>query len=1133
MELPDSLSTGGPSARSVAAQLHLALEGETMRLSLRVGKAKEHEASFTYHSPVAEGDAADTRWLLEDHPRLQGRSADPIAARIKERLHALSSELRRAVFESAAEAQPIRDALANPVILGQLHVLIEEPQTAPWTPWELMSAPESTEPLSVLAASFTRVSPSSVTAQFSRKSAKLRVLLVTARPAGEDDVPFRSVASRIVQAVAASPETAIQVDLLRPPTYQALLDTLAAASETEAPYDAVHFDGHGSYEADLFDENSKRSYLYFEGPDGSTEAVSGSILGADLAQHHVSYLLLNACRSAYVESASDAGARTTERTFGTLAGEVRAAGVAGVLAMGFNLYVVTAARLVANTYAALATGNNLSEAVSHARRDLYRAQGANVAGAFDWLVPIAFSGEVIPEGDRPDKIPNLAIRASTTTPSSAAVIDPGAAQGPRSDERPFFGYDDVLLRLDRACGASRAVQLVGLAGSGKSAVAGEFTRWWAATTPDAGIVLDVDSFESFHDFQEQFEKCRAAALEQTASAARLVVLEGVNYILDSESEIWSAEDRLAIEQWIGKQIDSRVSLLMTGRTPVSLADETIVLEGLDQESRTELAANAGFDAERARELPGLLAWSQGIPVVVLQLPAIVESLPAQDNVTVWKLLSDLRSGKTELSGPQLGMSLIQHAGLKFFNVSRLRRAVLPFVLHLFQAYLADEQWKLFSQMSAMKGLNLAGAGDASAILEEELRPAVLAGLVSRTSRGYLLHPLAPIAIEPGLAGTMQALTQGSQELMGQVMGAAWVSYIQSVSTTIRMAEMLPSAGAFGPLRRQRENLNNALAISVLGTWWGLALPLLHKLRDNLIAESRADEWREILNDIFRRLQESPPQENEMGPENAMLHIIRLVAEEAERDGDEEQVRALRDLQLLYAYSEDTTIEVLDSDKESGKGKEIDVGRNRRISGLLERGDVAAGENSPDCLAFYNEALRLAEEGKDLIRLGEVHYAIAKAHLNVTALRDPAKYEFHAREAIKIGRDLGPLGLKLYVRASVSLGNAIVEEQRILEKPDPERLNEARQALTLGVTAENVGRIIRGSAHNGLGNLNRIEDDVEAAATEYLAACKEFEAAGDVRSLRLAQRNAAIALATLGKTEDALSLAQQAGLNDGT
>lgn len=1124
MELPNALSARRNPAQPVDAHLHLAIDGETMRLSLRLGEAEKHEAAFTYHSPVTDDDAGDTRWLLEDYPRLAGRSVEPIASRIEERLHALAAELRTAVFESAEEAQPIRDSLANPELVNQLHISIEESQSSPWTPWELMPAPDSSEPLSLLASSFTRISTSATAAQLPSKSDKLRVLLITSRPSGEDDVPFRSVASRIVQAVAASPETVIQVDLLRPPTYESLLETLAAASETEAPYNVVHFDGHGSYEADVLDEDSKRGYLYFETTDGSTEAISGSILGADLAQYNVSYLLLNACRSAYTE-ANSAASKTTERTFGTLATEVRKQGVAGVLAMGFNLYVVTAARLVANTYVALAAGYNLSEAVGHARRDLYHTEN-DVAGAFDWLVPITFSGEAVGEREQPDIIPNLTVQASTTTPTSAAVIDPGAGQGSRSDKRPFFGYDNVLLRLDRACGASRIAELVGLSGVGKSAVAGEFARWWAATTPDAAIVLDVDSFGLFNDFNEQFQKCLAQAQAQTSSGVRLVVLEGANNILDGENERWSADDRSSLQHWIEQQSTSSVALLMTGRTPSGLSDvETIVLEGLDQESRAELATLAGFDRKSARQFPGLLPWSQGVPAVVLQLPFIVDSLPAHDGATARKILSDLRSGKTLLAGPQLGMGLIQRSGLEFFNVSKLRRAVLPFVLHLFQSYIGDEQWKLFYQFTTMKGLKLSVDGDAETMLAEELRPAVRAGLASRTSHGYLLHPLAPIALDPGLAATMQVLTRGNPDVTREVMGAAWGSYIQSVSVTIRMAERFPSPGPFGSLRLQRENLTNALEISVLGAWWGLALPLVHKLRDALLSESRDDEWKEILNEILVRIQESQPQENEMGPESAMLQIIRLLAEEAEHEGNEELLKTLRDLQLQFSYAEDTTIELPD-------GKEFDVGRIRKISSLLKRGDVAASEDSPDCLVFYNEALRLAEEEpKDLIRIGEVQYAIARAYLNVTGLRDPVKYEFHARETIKTALALGPLGSNLYVRASVSLGTAIIEEQYRVEHPNPERLEEAREALMLGVTAESVGEITRGTAHNGLGNLARLENDLQTALEEYLSACKDFEAVGDIRSLRVSQANAISVLSKLGKTEDALNIAREAGLTE--
>jgi hypothetical protein len=60
----------------------------------------------------------------------------------------------------------------------------------------------------------------------------------------------------------------------------------------------------------------------------------------------VPLLALNACRSAYAETPATPGkvlASDQARSFGSLAQEVMAAGVVGVLAMRYKVYVVTAA----------------------------------------------------------------------------------------------------------------------------------------------------------------------------------------------------------------------------------------------------------------------------------------------------------------------------------------------------------------------------------------------------------------------------------------------------------------------------------------------------------------------------------------------------------------------------------------------------------------------------------------------------------------------------------------------------------------------------------------------------------------------------------------------------------------------
>lgn len=61
---------------------------------------------------------------------------------------------------------------------------------------------------------------------------------------------------------------------------------------------------------------------------------------------------------------------TKVRALGSLAQEVMDAGVAGVVAMRYNIYVVTAAHFVADLYETLVHGQTLGEAVTMGRKQL-------------------------------------------------------------------------------------------------------------------------------------------------------------------------------------------------------------------------------------------------------------------------------------------------------------------------------------------------------------------------------------------------------------------------------------------------------------------------------------------------------------------------------------------------------------------------------------------------------------------------------------------------------------------------------------------------------------------------------------------------------------------------------------------
>jgi hypothetical protein len=168
---------------------------------------------------------------------------------------------------------------------------------------------------------------------------------------------------------------AFDLDVLRPPTFARLGQVLRAAQDTGRPYHVVHFDGHGTW-ADLGratavsggdgkpsplrygdPRGGAHGYLLFEAPDtpDNLRYVNGPELGDLLAQTGVPILVLNACRSAHAELAVtlEEAARQTEatqgargdaharvRAYGSLAQEVIDAGVAGVVAMRYSVYVV-------------------------------------------------------------------------------------------------------------------------------------------------------------------------------------------------------------------------------------------------------------------------------------------------------------------------------------------------------------------------------------------------------------------------------------------------------------------------------------------------------------------------------------------------------------------------------------------------------------------------------------------------------------------------------------------------------------------------------------------------------------------------------------------------------------------------
>jgi hypothetical protein len=316
-----------------------------------------------------------------------------------------------------------------------------------------------------------------------------------------------------------------------------------------------------------------------------------------------------------------------------------------------------------------------------------------------------------------------------------------------------------------------------------------------------------------------------------------------------------------------------------------------------------------------------LEWAQGIPALVRRLPELLDAAAPTSIDDTDKLLWSLRDGW--LSTEQERERLLEWAGLEVFDVARLTDPTLPMALMLFHEYLAVSDWQTFCQLMAAQGWNL-GQDDPARVLTEQLTLGVAAGLACQHgTHGFRLHPLAPAALRQSFEIILTQSTQGDPDRFALVRKRLWAVYVQTVrlSPQVLGLALPPRPGTLGLARRaQRQNLAFATQVGVKGAWWALALPIARRLRDELLAERRADEWPALFNRIVTLYREYPPTESEMGLENVPMLMTKLHAEEAERAGDLAEARRLREQATRQAFARDLTLTVEPTGPEDGSAE---------------------------------------------------------------------------------------------------------------------------------------------------------------------------------------------------------------------
>ncbi len=554
-----------------------------VEISLKGGTFRQSAVS-EFEFFLSLQDQESIRWYLEDYPLYRHDPAPTIAARVEKRMAEIGKELFEKVFESGKDGTKLwarfEDHLSNARIEVQTEV-----REATAIPWELIRDTGTDTCLALHAAAFvhSNYQPARQFKPVENGEGPIRILLAICRPGGRNDVPFRSVASQLIKGLADADRDLFQLDVLRPATYEALGKTLRRAREAGNPYHVVHFDGHGAFvemdeviaamkqkdeerekavrrlleeigiaNAHRFDAAAtvypkgqragKHGYLCFENPDHpeNLRFVDGEDIGNLLAEMGVRVLVLNACRSAHAEAPekpeenSDAAGtdpHAQTRAFGSLAQEVVNAGTAGVVAMRYNVYVVTAAQFVADLYGSLIASNPLGKAVTLGRKALSDKPIREITGDAlalqDWCVPVVYEAGPIalfPE-QTAEKSLKITLSDSRATPSRGH-LDPDL---PPTPDAGFWGRDETLLALDRAFDDHGVVLLHAYAGSGKTAAVAEFARWYTLTGGVQGPVL-FNAFEQYKPLArvlEKFGQVFGPMLEQQA---------GINWLAKSDDD---------------------------------------------------------------------------------------------------------------------------------------------------------------------------------------------------------------------------------------------------------------------------------------------------------------------------------------------------------------------------------------------------------------------------------------------------------------------------------------------------------------------------------------------------------------------------------------------------------------------
>ncbi|MCZ8226261.1 MAG: tetratricopeptide repeat protein [Microcystis sp. LE19-84.1B] len=581
---------------------------------------------ITVTDPFTNQEEKDLEWYFEEwlvFPTLDTDKAQKAANSVQN----YGENLFKQVFQSNLNAYgEYRDLRKQ---LSQLQIIIES-QSPEFQAlhWEALKDPDLPRPFSIdCIISRQRRGATVVPVQMATYPT-INLLVVIARPNEESDVNYRTISRPLVELVNSS-EIPVKIDILRPGTYESL--TRHLDEKGEGYYHVIHFDVHGGlmeYEQyqrqvhgdswryqrgwgleDLARYEGVKAFLFLEGEEkGQATPVEATELANLLTGKNIPICILNACQSAKQISQESEDYRET-----SLGSRLMTAGMQAVVAMGYSVTVSAAKLMMKPIYQQLLNGKDLTEAMRKGRLELFnnkqrRAYYNTRIDLEDWLLPVIYCRGKI----------NLNLRPFTPEEEEKYWEHIGNQYVFPLPEYGFVGRDLEILKMEKALLKHNILLLKGMGGTGKTTLLNYLREWWQKTNWATHIfyfgydkkawTLEQIVHEIGQGIYNRFEqasfqamnlKARVKKLEQKLrSEAYILILDNLESVTGQPLAIQNTlpeNEREAIAEFLKNLVGGKTKVILGSRSEETwlqrrtFKENIYHLQGLDQESRTELA----------------------------------------------------------------------------------------------------------------------------------------------------------------------------------------------------------------------------------------------------------------------------------------------------------------------------------------------------------------------------------------------------------------------------------------------------------------------------------------------------------------------------------------------------------------